>query len=203
VNVLDTEFKGSVKIEDFSGDMRTISFRADRVDMAGEVIRFTDYKTGRPISQAVKENKRYEHFLNAVSRGEYLQGVAYALSEMTSRSEGRYLFLKPEIPEEARVLIVKPDDREIMEAFRRVVQIVLRAWDQGSFFPRLVTTDGEREPDRCRYCEVAQACLRGDSGARARLLGWIESKRVYLEKGVKVMPSEEAILWLWYIGSKG
>ena len=49
--------------------------------------------------------------------------------------------------------------------------MVLAAWDAGEFFPRLVDEKGA-EPDACRFCDVAEACLRGDSGARARLAAW-------------------------------
>ena len=49
---------------------------------------------------------------------------------------------------------------------------MLVAWEEGSFFPRLVKPDGREEPSRCSYCAVAEACLRGDSGARKRLSEW-------------------------------
>jgi hypothetical protein len=47
---------------------------------------------------------------------------------------------------------------------------VLAAWDAGALFPRLVDPAGRNEPSRCKLCRVAEACLRGDSGARSRLL---------------------------------
>ena len=46
------------------------------------------------------------------------------------------------------------------------------AWIAGSFFPRLYDPVRDREPEACRFCEVAQACLRGDSGARRGLVAW-------------------------------
>ncbi|HSG38970.1 MAG TPA: hypothetical protein VLE27_04970, partial [Thermoanaerobaculia bacterium] len=52
----------------------------------------------------------------------------------------------------------------------------LAAWEAGSFFPRLVDTDGRSEPGRCGFCTVAEACLRGDSGARQRLYGWTQGE---------------------------
>jgi hypothetical protein len=49
---------------------------------------------------------------------------------------------------------------------------VLAAWEAGALFPRLVDVAGRQEPARCRFCRVAEACLRGDSGARSRLAAY-------------------------------
>jgi hypothetical protein len=36
----------------------------------------------------------------------------------------------------------------------------------------LVDPHGEKEPARCGFCEVSEACLRLDSSARRRLVRW-------------------------------
>ena len=63
-------------------------------------------------------------------------------------------------------------DQDFVEAFAAASEAVLAAWEAGSFFPRLVELDGRKEPGRCGFCPVAEACLRHDSGARQRLSEW-------------------------------
>ena len=89
--VLASEITGAVAIP-ASG--RTIAFRADRLDRGPEV---TDYKTGRPLSDAKKPETRFGHLLKKVSRGRVLQAVAYALAGSSDAGTGRYVYLKPDI----------------------------------------------------------------------------------------------------------
>ena len=44
---------------------------------------------------------------------------------------------------------------------------------------------------RCSFCRVAEACLRGDSGARRRLHGWAS------EAGEGGGEAERAVLGVW------
>ena len=108
-------------------------------------------------------------------------------------SMGRYLFLKPQLGEEAREVSVTTDDQEFIAAFAAASEAVLVAWEEGSFFPRLVKPDGREEPIRCSYCAVAEACLRGDSGARKRLSEWTLATPEAAEPGF----GEEALLRVW------
>ena len=62
-------------------------------------------------------------------------------------------------------------------AFAGSVAALLGAFDLGSFVPRLVTPDGVREPQTCEWCSVSQACVRGDSATRRRLLRFVERAR--------------------------
>jgi len=53
--------------------------------------------------------------------------------------------------------------------FESSVATLVAAWDHGAFFPRLVNAERDKEPERCSFCSVSEACVRGDSGARGRL----------------------------------
>jgi len=52
---------------------------------------------------------------------------------------------------------------------------VFAVLDAGSFFPRLLEPDGSAH-ERCTFCEVQEACLRGDSGSRLRLERWAKAQ---------------------------
>jgi len=171
VPVLATEAEGSFDVGDVPGPLRHVRFQADRVDQVGGLVVWTDYKTGRPISRARRPETRRRHFLERVRSGTHLQAVAYLLGS-DGEAMGRYLFLRPGLDDEQREVAVATGDQEFAEAFARASEAVLAAWEAGSFFPRLVATDGRKEPGRCGFCTVAEACLRGDSGARQRLFEW-------------------------------
>jgi PD-(D/E)XK nuclease superfamily protein len=171
VPVLATEAEGDFDVGDVPGPLRRVLFQADRVDQVGGLVVWTDYKTGRPISRARKPETRRRHLLERVRSGTHLQAVAYLLGS-DGEAMGRYLFLRPGLDDEQRELSVATGDQEFAEAFARASEAVLAAWEAGSFFPRVVATDGRKEPGRCGFCTVAEACLRGDSGARQRLFEW-------------------------------
>jgi hypothetical protein len=67
-----------------------------------------------------------------------------------------------------------------------------------AFFPRVVDPAGRDEPGRCKTCEVAEACLRGDSGARLRLFEWAER----MGNGGEASSSEAALLEVWRLPSR-
>jgi hypothetical protein len=198
--VMAAEIRGEVMVEDQGGASRSILFMADRVDRAGDGLRLTDYKTGRAIHEGVLEKTRRDHFLKAVERGERLQAVAYVLGAGIRPAEGRYVFLKPEVPQAARVFAVGPD-ADFAEAFRRAVGTLLAALDGGVFFPRLVGPDGQKEPRVCERCEVNQACLRGDSGARRRLISALDRIQDAASRGRGLAHAEAALLGVWSLGA--
>ncbi len=172
IAVLATEHEGELDVGEAPGRLHRVLFQADRVDLQrGGLVVWTDYKTGRPISTAKKAETRRRDFLNRVRSGASLQAVAYLLGS-EGDSMGRYLFLKPGIQEDAREVAVTHADEEFIAAFATASEAVLAAWEEGSFFPRLVEPDGRNEPSRCSFCSVAEACLRGDSGSRQRLSEW-------------------------------
>jgi len=184
--VLAAEVRGAVTVTDRDGASRALHFRADRVDRMVDRrfpgLRLTDYKTGRPISEAVRQKTRDEHFLRQVEAGERLQAVAYALATggplpSMHAGQGRYVFLRPELPPEQREFGVWGSHVPFAEAFAAAARSTIGAWDQGAFFPRLVEPDRDEEPRRCAWCPVREACVRGDSGARRRLATWTERRR--------------------------
>jgi hypothetical protein len=200
--VLRAESKEEVEVFDAAGRSRPLRFRADRVDRGSfeGSLRFTDYKTGRPLSTATKPDVRRRHFLNRVRGGTFLQAVAYLLAARDEPALGRYLYLRPDLPPAAeRELAVASGDGDFTAAFDRAVHAVLAAWDQGSFFPRVVDTAGRNEPVRCEYCSVAEACLRGDSGARNRLFQWTETART---EESSLAPHEQSLLAVWRLPAK-
>jgi RecB family exonuclease len=198
VNVLGVELEGRVVPRQAGGEARELRFRADRVDAADGDVVLTDYKTGRPVSGAVKPETRARHLLEGVGRGRYLQPVAYALA--VEGATGRYLFLDPDLDPAAAVYSVRPDDAELVDTFEWVLETLLCAWDAGAFPPRLLDDKLEKENPDCERCELAAACLRGDSGARRRVAQWLESAA---GADVSALAGDERSLRaIWHLGAK-
>jgi hypothetical protein len=188
---LAAEFEDAVRVCDETGADREVRFRADRVDRAGAALRFTDYKTGRPLVTQRKPATRAGRLAQLVARGEALQAVAYARAGGPAAT-GRYLFLHPDLDDALRVLDV-PGSGELAEPFERAVATLLAAWDAGSFPPRLLQHDRDEEPATCARCEVKEACLRGDSGARLRVGQWME--RLSSEPSAVAAEAAAARIW--------
>ena len=150
---------------------RRVAFRADRVDRVGDRVRLTDYKSGRPGLPADAERRRRQ-LLREVAGGARLQAAAYALA-VAGRAEGRYLFLGPNPEKRPREGALDSGDAALAPAFATAVVTLFAAWDRGVFFPRLVDPARGTEPGRCGWCDVREACLRRDSGARRRLAEWV------------------------------
>lgn len=159
---------------------RRVRFRADRLDRVGGELRWIDYKTGRlPLRQKTPA-ARASALLQELRRGTLLQAAAYARcgqQQGSTASEGLYLYLEPDeaLTPDQRRPGVRADQAEPQRAFAETLGALLDAAEAGSFFPRLVEPDKDEEPRRCLSCEVKEACVRGDSGARARLAAWAES----------------------------
>ena len=198
VPVLGAETEGALTLHDHNGRERVVRFRADRIDAIGGGWRLTDYKTGKPVSQAKLPRTRQTDLLKDVQAGRRLQAVAYVLGARAAGAtdaEGRYVFLKPDLDDAVRSVSTGAADVAATAAFDGVARAVLRAWDTGSFFPRLVEAHRDAEPRRCTYCEVAPACLRRDSAARARLRAWAVETRVS-----HTSAAEGAMRGLWDLG---
>ncbi|MGB5891786.1 MAG: PD-(D/E)XK nuclease family protein, partial [Thermoanaerobaculia bacterium] len=208
VRTLAAEIEGRYELADTDGRPRPISFRADRVDLNGDQMVVTDYKTGRANNKKYLTSKqqatRDKHLLTALHEGSLLQAPLYALATISGDGQGRFLFLDPnfEHPDERRVLAVGADDREVIETFEQTARTAVAAWDHGAFFPRLQRPDKEDEPTACGYCLFAEACLRGDSGAKGRLATWAmdHADRRPQPKGSGKALS--ALLDLWYLPAK-
>ena len=202
VPVVATEVQGEVEVWDGRRRLRTVLFQADRLDRDGPRLVWTDYKTGRPFSLSKKPETRRRHLLARVREGRNLQAVAY-LRRSRQEALGRYLFLRPGLEADERTLNVSADDREILESFAATTASLLDVWDAGAFFPRLVDTEGRNEPGRCAFCAVAEACLRGDSGARLRLFEWTGRVRgIDLEDRDAPGTDERALLGVWDLAAK-
>ena len=86
---------------------------------------------------------------------------------------GRYLFLRPDVEE--REFAVAPDDRALAEAFRgRGRGRARRLGGRQPSSPAWSTPPAATSRRAARFCAVAEACLRGDSGARLRLFEWAD-----------------------------
>jgi len=164
--VLGAELSASAHVS-LAGAPRAIRFKADRVDRVGDALRFTDYKTGTPIAKQQKSGDRDATLCERIADGRQLQAMAYARAGGPG-AEGRYLQLHEGAPDAAASLSAH-DVPPWSEHFDTATAQLFRAWEAGSFFPRLRDADSGDEPGSCRYCDVKQACLRGDSGARRRL----------------------------------
>jgi hypothetical protein len=189
-NVLATEVEGRVVVR---GLDRPLAFRADRVDAGAAGPELVDYKAARPLSEAKTEVTRRARLLDRVGRGRLLQGAAYAAAAGTS-SGGRYVYLKPDDrwDDDMRTVAVAGDDEEIAERFERSVRAIAEGRARGIAFPRLEEADG-RVAEHCRYCRVAEACRRDDSGFRLRLVAWMRREATSDEDG-------EAARALWWLG---
>jgi hypothetical protein len=196
-HVLGVEATGEVTVEDANGAVRALSFRADLVEEIGGRVVFTDFKTGTPLSKAKTENTRRKHLLAVFGRGEALQAAAYTLGAGERQADGRYVYLRPDLEDETRVLLATGGDPDVSTAFRGAVRAILGAWDSGSLFPRLEQADKPKEPPRCSRCEVRDACVRGDSGARRRLARWAAAR---VERRGALSAAEAALGALWSLG---
>jgi hypothetical protein len=201
--ILGSEVRGSLEISDGAGGRRALHFRVDRVESTSTGPRLTDFKTGRPLSDAVRASKREEALERAVARGERLQAAAYALAAQAS---GRYLHLGPDVRDEARAIAVLANESALTQAFAAAAESLARAWRRGAFFPRLVGDGLEREPDACARCDVSSACVRGDSGARGRTVSWLRAEHEAQSTdapSVDARSSIEAVaLDAWRLGRK-
>jgi RecB family exonuclease len=196
-DVLGVEAAGKVTIEDAEGAARTLSFRADLVEKTGGRVVLTDFKTGAPLSKAKTDVTRRKHLLAAFGRGEALQAAAYPLGAGGRPADGRYVYLRPDLEDGTRVLQAASEDPEVPTALRSAVRAILSAWDTGSLFPRLEQADRPVEPRRCSFCEVRDACVRGDSGARRRLAKWAAARG---ERRGALSAAEAALRALWSLG---
>jgi len=200
--VLGVELAGEVSVADAAGRPRPIAFRADRLDRGPDgALRLTDYKTGRPFDPGQKRDTARKRLLAAVREGKLLQAMAYERVDPAGGARGRYLYLHPEAG--APELAMPDGDPELADLFAGTAASLLALWDAGSFFPRVVEPSGRQEPARCKFCEVAEGCLRGDSGARRRLFEWSERARAAAAAGEAAGGTDEsaALLGVWRLAA--
>jgi RecB family exonuclease len=177
IRCLGAEVEDRVEVPGPDSRRWSVGFRADRVDLTADGRRWIDYKTGRAPRGTLLER---------VAQGASLQAAAYAFG---GGGEGRFLFLARGA-ERGAVVGVDAEDRELRAAFDAAISAALAAFEAGSFLPRLAKADGSGPPDPCDWCEVREACLQGDAGARARLVEWAKQGRAGAD-------AEGAALALW------
>jgi hypothetical protein len=189
VGVLAPEVEGAVSIH---GVVRPLAFRADRVDGADGGTELVDYKAARPLSTAKKDTTRASYILDRIAKGRVLQAAAYAVA---SGGRGRYVYLKPDDRwgDEVRNVVISGDDEQSVRSFEAAVQAIAYGRARGIAFPRLEEADG-RSAEHCRYCRVAEACRRDDSGFRRRLVEWMR------RDGASDHPDEGLARGLWWLG---
>lgn len=168
VSCLGVELQDEIVFREKDGSERRLFFRADRVDQALETsaLRLVDYKSGKSFLKNTSEAGRRKEMGRAIASGEHLQAIVYALS-----GEGRtgaYQFLRPDSPKEAANFEVRGDE-DYARALRSAVTVLFKGMDQGAYPPRLLDGKGNASK-HCEYCSVSQACTKGDSSFRQRLL---------------------------------
>lgn len=189
VAIVGSEMTGAVQVEP-TGSPRVVYFTADRVDAMPTGLRLTDYKTGRPMREALLTN---------VANGTHLQCAAYALGAGLPQDEGRYLYLKPDGDEARRSVRVPASDTAVIRAFHNAASIVLDIWDSGTFFPRFAEPNWSEFVD-CRFCEVRDACLRNDPEYRARFQRWVADTGRQADDSLA--PASRAVLRGWRMRAK-
>jgi RecB family exonuclease len=199
--VVAAELTSALKWRRSPGLRRKIAFRADRVDRDEGGLVQTDYKTGRSTFGSEKSPFSESRFHQAMRTGEWLQPLVYALAAGSGEAAGRLLFLHPDFEDQpTRQVVVRADER-LRSALDAAIAAGVRAWDQGTFFPRLVEPDHQKnvEPKTCQYCAVAEACLRGESAPRGRIREWTAA-RDPRQPGDRPWPRiDSVIVDLWYL----
>jgi RecB family exonuclease len=166
--VIGAELQGRLRLPPPRG--RTLHFRVDRADAAEDGVRvLVDYKTGRSVSDHRRADTRRRKLLEQVASGRRLQAPLYA----HAAGEGHYLFLKEDTEDDCARVVVRRDDEELTSRLHGALEALLDAWEAGVFPPRLLDPSLASEGAACAWCDVADACLRGDTGSRMRLARWL------------------------------
>ncbi len=202
--VLAAEIEGAVTVTDAAGKPRRVGFRADRVDRRGEALRLTDYKSGRALAWRERSaDGRRGEMLAAVESARFLQAAAYALAGGHAEDEGRCVYVHPEVADDRPwSATARAADPGIAQAFAGAARTTLSAWDAGAFFPRFLLQDRSAEHPQCERCEVRDACVRGDSGARLRLDAWLDDHLPRPLAPAPETPAEAALVALWPLGGR-
>ncbi len=193
VHVLGVELNGTSTVT--LGDREaTLRFKVDRVDRRADgTLLLTDYKTGKPISTAKREQTRARHVSRSVLRGTHLQAGAYATSR--PGAQGRYLFLTEGLDDEHRSFTIESDSSEA-RSYETTAAALILARDDGVMFPRLGDGKGERGK-ACEFCEVVEACVQNDSGMKRRIESLAHRSQQALESGSAASPFERHLARLW------
>ena len=187
--LIGTELEGRVDTP-----LGRVEFRADLVERAAGRLRLSDFKTSKSIASLATQEKRELRLLAELRAGRALQAGVYAVSS----GEGRYVFLRPDIRDDHAIVGTHADREGLRENLDHALRLGQGGLAEGVFFPRLENPDG-KEPARCSWCDVAEACLRSDSGSRTRLAKLAQPGDRELRDG-EVRSGEGFLGPLWNIG---
>jgi len=198
--VVAAEALGSAVISGVLGEPLRLHFKVD-LALAGEAggPALVDLKTGAAVSEASSAATRRAHLVGKVRQGLLLQGMVYA--HAAEGATGRYLFLGEAASPSGRSVEVRASDDELAGVFRSAVGELVAARREGAFLPRLLDPAARKYADHCRWCEVRDACVHGDSGMRARLGRWCAEPEQAAAGAARGAPSLDATLRaLWRLG---
>jgi hypothetical protein len=159
--LLGVEIEGTATFGEGAG-RRAVHFRADRAQLREGELLLTDFKTGAAAKDARLDDD--------IARGRRLQVAAYALCDGAGERPraGRYEFLGSE--DRAQGTLERPGDDELRDRAGAAIQVLASALEAGIFVPRVELPGSGNDPDACEYCRYREACIRGDSGQRRRLV---------------------------------
>lgn len=201
--VVGVELYGHAEYRGEDGSVRRIRFQVDRVDLDAGVPALVDYKTGT-VYKEKKSEVRERKLVTGIRSGSRLQALAYADSvacrdRVNVRAE--YYGLKPEHDlVSARTGILR-ENPELVAPREKTLPFLLASRSVGSHPPRLEGTDGQ-EPRSCASCEVSEACVRGDSGIRERLVSGAQRSAETLRSGGTPLGPHQQLARLWYLGEE-
>jgi len=209
---VEAEIYGAVALEVSEAPNRRLHFKADRAERLDDSLRLTDFKTGRPPGASKTVAAKRKALLAQLATGQLLQAASYARAAadaLTDRGPGgdgqgaggRYLYLRPDLELEKLEYPVAADDAQLFEIFDAVTRTLLAQWEAGVLFPRLERHGTEEEPSACDYCDVKEACARGDSGVRRRLRQWI-AEREDTESPAPESDIDQLLVAAWRLSAK-
>ncbi|MDP6540435.1 MAG: PD-(D/E)XK nuclease family protein [Planctomycetota bacterium] len=175
-SVLGAELGGEVEVPGPDGRPRTLRFRADRVDDREKGLLLVDYKTGAPVSLAVRPSTREQHLLAQIREGRRLQVAAYASlpgAREGQETVGRFVFARTGLEDTHALVEVAGGDAATRQGFRDASVVLLEALERGALPPRLLNGKRTGAASLCESCELGEACARGDSAARRRHGDWL------------------------------
>ncbi len=192
--VVGVELEGEADLAPWGVPLR-LGFRADRVDYERDRVVLTDYKTGaaRGLSRFAKK----EQLTAAVATGRWLQPAVYVAALAGAAATGRLLALGPaDDPGAPRVAALDETASGALTGLARVTAIAAAARGAGRALPRLVDPSGDQRGPACDSCELVEACLQEDSGARRRLARWAADLRAARRAPAGAAARAEAELFL-------
>jgi hypothetical protein len=173
LRVLGSELRGEIRGAEPESPV-LVRYKVDCVHEGDGDLEFIDYKTGKAPDKS--------SFFSRVRKGTYLQSAVYAASN--DGASGNYIFCNPDrTPGRSMDRSTQESTDTYGLALDQSLKAALGTIRDGLFFPRVVKPNKDAEPDACAKCDVKEACIRGDSGARTRLKKWAD--RTYADEATR------------------